>query len=65
MQKQESHSQAAILGLQHLIGHVFGINFGADHDRGSFGLQRSSADLPHLYRYLHVWGSDLPASAVQ
>ena len=38
MQKQESHSQAAVLGLQHLLAMYSGIYFGADHDRRSVGL---------------------------
>ena len=38
MQKQESHSQAAVLGLQHLLAMYSGSILVPDHDRRSFGL---------------------------
>ncbi len=55
MQKQESHSQAAILGLQHLLAMYSGSILVPIMIAGSSWAIRSSANLPHLYRYFHVW----------
>lgn len=46
MQNKEKHSQAAILGLQHLITrHVLRLNPGSNHDCWSFGILSSSINL--------------------
>lgn len=45
MQNKEKHSQAAILGLQHLLAMLLRLNPGSNHDCWSFGILSSSINL--------------------
>ena len=65
MQTQEKHSQAAILGLQHLLAMYSGSILVPIMIATALGY--SAEQLTYLIstRYLHVWSGDLPPTPTQ
>ena len=57
MKQQENHSQAAVLGLQHLLAMYSGSIL--------VPTMIATVDLPYFNRYLYVWGCNSLAIATQ
>ena len=65
MQTQEKHSQAAVLGLQHLLAMYSGSILVPIMIATALGYSTEQFDLPDFHRYLHVWSGNLPPTPTQ
>ena len=65
MQTQEKHSQAAVLGLQHLLAMYSGSILVPIMIATALGYSTEQLTYLDFHRYLHVWCGNLPPTPTQ